>query len=223
MDSIAINIFLFSNYDFYRDTLLCALIFCYIIIKCETRKYLVKSKSNFFLVDTITGSSSGTKHRNLNVPKRRVLGQEKKYPTNILKNNDYNDLLTKQRNLNKQGKKHRRRKNYAKNGSSHNAFGTDYNDMQNKNRNLGGQKRKQGRGFGRKKHSKNQSINNDLQTKHGQEWQSGRGLGQRATYSKNGSINSSRKHRVSFRKKEKYAKNDYNEFGNDYNNGWLSK
>ena len=176
-------------------------------------------------MDTITGSSSGTKHRNLNVPKRRVLGQEKKYPTNILKNNDYNDLLTKQRNLNNQGKKHRRRKNYAKNGSSHNAFGTDYNDMQNKNRNLGGQKRKQGRGFGRKKHSKNQSINNDWQTAHGQGRKRGRGLGQRTTYrnSKNGSINIGRKHRRGFGKREKYSKNDYNEFGNDYNNGWLSK
>ena len=175
------------------------------------------------MVDTITGSSSRTKHRNSNVQKKRVLGQEKKYQTNMLENNDYNNLLIKQRNLNNQGKKHRRRKNYPKNGSSNDAFGTDYNDMQNKNRNLVGQKRKQGRGFGRKKNSKNQSVHDDLQTKHGQELKSGRGLRQRATYSKNGSINSSRKHRRSFGKKEKYAKNDYNEFGNDYNNGWLSK
>ena len=167
------------------------MIFCYIIIECESKKYLVKSKSKLFLVDTITGISSRITHRNLNGQKRSVLGQN---PTNKLKHNDHK-------------------------------FGNDYSDMQNKNRNLGGKERKHGRGFGRKKHLKNQSINNNWQTERGQGRKGGRGLGQRTTFrnSKNGSINSIRKDRRRFGKREKYSKNDYNEFGNDYNNGWLSK
>ena len=172
-------------------------------------------------MNTETGSNTRTKNRNLNDQKRGGYGQRKIYPTN---HNDYNDLQTKQRNLNSQGKKHRgrsgKRRNSQKNGSvitiDYNEFGNDYNDMQHKKRNLSGQARKHGKGFGRKKHSKNQSINNDWQTKHGQERKRGRGLGQRTTYSKNRLINSDREHRRSFGKREKYPKNDYNEFGDDY-------
>ena len=169
-------------------------------------------------MDTIIGNSTKPKYRKIG-KRRSVLGQKKNYPTNKLKNNDYNDLLTKQRTLNSQGKRHRRRKTFPKNTSNnidYHEFGNDYIDTQNKNRNLSGQKRKHGTGFGRKKHSKNQSINNDWQTKHGQERKRGRGLGQRTTYSKNRLINSDREHRRSFGKREKYPKNDYNEFGDDY-------
>ena len=160
-------------------------------------------------MNTETGSNTRTKNRNLNDQKRGRYGPKKKYPTN---HNDYNDLQTKQRNLNSQGKKHRgrsgKRRNSQKNGSvitiDYNEFGNDYNDMQHKKRNLSGQARKHGKGFGRKKHSKNKS------------------------YSKKHFINSKKNHWRSFRKRKNYAKNgsinnDYNEFGNDYNNGWISK
>ena len=160
-------------------------------------------------MNTETGSNTRTKNRNLNDQKRGGYGQRKIYPTN---HNDYNDLQTKQRNLNSQGKKHRgrsgKRRNSQKNGSvitiDYNEFGNDYNDMQHKKRNLSGQARKHGKGFGRKKHSKNKS------------------------YSKKHFINSKKNHWRSFRKRKNYAKNgsinnDYNEFGNDYNNGWISK
>ena len=160
-------------------------------------------------MNTETGSNTRTKKRNFNGQKRGGYGQKKNYPTNY---NDYSDLQTKQRNLNSQGKKHRgrsgKRRNSQKNGSvitiDYNEFGNDYNDMQHKKRNLSGQARKHGKGFGRKKHSKNKS------------------------YSKKHFINSKKNHWRSFRKRKNYAKNgsinnDYNEFGNDYNNGWISK
>ena len=140
---------------FFRVTLLFAVVFFYIIIECESKKYLVKSKSKTFLVNTETGSNTRIKNRNLNDQKRGRYGPKKKYPTN---HNDYNDLQTEQRNLNSQGKKHRgrsgKRRNSQKNGSvitiDYNEFGNDYNDMQHKKRNLSGQARKHGKGFGRK-------------------------------------------------------------------------
>ena len=129
----------------------------------------MKSKSRKFLVNTKSGNTSKTKYRYFNgEEKESDLGQNN--PTNQLMNNDYNDMVTKQRNLNSKGRKHRRRfrnrKNHPKNGFINNQFrefGNDYNDWQTNYRNLTGQERKHGRGLGqKKKHSKNRSISQSI-------------------------------------------------------------
>ena len=193
-----------SRKIFFRVTLLFAVVFFYIIIECESKKYLVKSKSKTFLVNTETGSNTKTKKRNLIYQKRAGYGQKEYYPTNY---NDYSDLQTKQRNLNSHERKHRgtleKRKNYPKNRSVNNdfiEFGNDYNDIHHRNRNVSGQKRKHGKGFGRNKHSKSKSYSKNRNKKHRKSY------GRKKHNPKNGSIN-----------------HDFNEFGFDYNNGWISK
>ena len=147
---------------YYRVPLLCAAIFCYIFIECASKQFLVKSKSKFILVNTKSGNSSRTKYGNLNgIEKETGLGQ--KNPTNQLMNNDYSDLVTKQRNLNSKRREDRRsfrkRKNYPKNRFINNQFkefGNDYySDWHNKI--LNQRKHRQ-----RKKNSKNSSINQSI-------------------------------------------------------------
>ena len=205
-----------------RVPLLCAVIFCYIVIECESKKFLVKSKSRKFLVNTKSGNTSKTKYRYLKGQKRSGFRQKKNYPTN-----DYNDFLTKPRNLNSKGRKQRisfwKRQNNPKNRFTNNQFrelGNDYNDWQTEKRNFSSKGRDQRRRYRKRKNNpKDRFINNNYKEfgNDYKDWQTKlRNLNRKG-----------RKHRKKFGKRKndpenEFNNNQYKEFGKDYND-WLSK
>ena len=207
---------------FNRVPLICAVIFCYIIIECESKQFLVNSKSKKFWVKTKSGNSYQTKYRNLKGHKRGGFGQKKNYPTN-----DYNDFLTKPINLNSKGRKQRRsfwkRQNNPKNGFTNNQFkefGNDYNDLQTKQRNLSRKGRDQRRSYRKRKNNPKDRFINDQYKEFGNDYKDWK--------TKLRNLNrKGRKHRKKIGKRKNYPKNGFNnnqykEFGKDYNE-WLSK
>ena len=81
--------------------LLCVTLFCYIMIQCEPKKYLVRTKSKSFLVKTKPESGAKTNNRKLKGRKKKYgktgklkgrkikHGQQKEFGGDYNDNNDF--------------------------------------------------------------------------------------------------------------------------------------